>query len=222
MPAKDYWPRADCLSYRNPNTPPMSCLRPRRSCLAILLAAGLAACAPVRDQAAWSGASAVAAVVALPGKANPEGRPARLVFTYANGDRLDAIVRNGRVVGPATVDYADGRRYRGEFRDNRIHGQGSLLYPNGDRYDGPFVDGRRHGQGRYRFASGGLYTGSFVDDQITGFGRFVYANGDRYDGYFLDGMQHGLGRLVSGRGRAAQEGRWERGRFVWPQPIDGF
>jgi hypothetical protein len=112
--------------------------------------------------------------------------------------------------------------YVGEFKQNRVHGHGTLLMPNGDRYDGQFVQGRRHGTGVYSFASGGQYRGQFTDDHLTGFGHFTYTNGDRYSGQFLDGAHHGLGRLISGSGRATQEGRWENGVFVWPQRIEQF
>ena len=182
----------------------------------IALLACLAGCAgsQVRDRLLWQAA----------GRANAKEAPAvdgRQAFRFGNGDLLVGTFRNGQVIGPATVLYADGKRYDGEFFANRIHGQGTLQFPNGDRYDGAFVNGRRHGQGRYRFGSGGVYTGSFADDQISGSGSFVYANGDRYRGQLRNGSHHGLGRLAFANGRAPLEGRWEEGRFVWPERIAG-
>ncbi len=190
--------------------------------LAFCAAASLAACAPLRDQAGWTGLRVKQALEALPGGPQASGAPAVTHFTYANGDRLTAVLHDGQVTGTVQIDYADGKRYVGEFRHHRVHGQGTLLFPNGDRYDGQFVMGRRHGAGIYTFASGGQYRGQFANDRMTGFGHFSYANGDRYRGFFVDGTHHGLGRLASGAGRAMQEGRWENGIFVWPQPIEQF
>ncbi len=181
--------------------------------LSVLLAV-LAGCAgaPVRDHVGWFGARLKVAL-RKPGDAGQD------VFTFANGDQLVGVFRNGEVLGRATVIYADGKRFTGEFRDNRIHGQGTLMLADGDRYDGAFVNGRRHGQGAYQFATGGRYQGAFANDEITGFGHFIYANGDRYTGYLTHGEHHGLGRMEFADGRATLEGRWENGQFMWPQAL---
>jgi hypothetical protein len=190
--------------------------------IALCAASSLVACAPLRDHAGWAGTRVQTAVAELPGWPEGSRPPAISSFTFANGDRLTGLFRDGKVIGTAQVDYADGKRYVGEFEDNRVHGHGTLLMPNGDRYEGQFVQGRRQGTGVYSFASGGQYRGQFTDDHITGFGHFTYTNGDRYSGQFLDGAHHGLGRLISGSGRATQEGRWKNGVFVWPQRIEQF
>lgn len=217
-PAQGFRARADFpyVYCRPPQT-----MRPARYALACTLAA-LAGCAPLRDHADWNGQTLRARLQSLPGMPGAGRPPAVSTFTFANGDRLTGVFADGQVVGTAQVDYADGKRYVGQFRHNRVQGRGTLLFPNGDRYDGQFVQGRRHGQGIYTFASGGQYRGEFANDRITGFGHFVYANGDRYSGHLVDGTHHGLGRLVSGEGRAPQEGRWENGIFIWPQAIAGF
>lgn len=188
----------------------------------LLASAGLVACAPLHDQAGWAEVQLRAALAESPNQAHHNGRVVVSTFRFANGDRLTGHVRNGHVVGIASVAYADGRHYRGEMHQNRIHGQGTLQFPSGDRYEWQFIAGKRHGQGSLRFANGDSYRGEFADDQINGFGHYRYATGDRYTGHLLGGRRHGLGRLVSGEGRAAQEGRWEHDRFVWPQAIRAF
>lgn len=183
----------------------------------IPLLASLAGCAgtAVRDRALWHATS----------HADAKEAPAadsRRSFRFSNGDLLVGTFRNGQVIGRATVLYADGKRYDGEFFANRIQGSGTLHFPNGDRYDGDFVNGHRHGQGVYTFGTGGRYNGRFAADQISGNGTFVYANGDRYVGQLRNGSAHGLGRMDYANGRAPLEGRWEDGRFVWPQRVGGL
>ncbi len=187
-----------------------------RTLWTIALLAGLTGCAgsTVRDRLLWQVAGRTDAKEAAP----VDGRQA---FRFGNGDLLVGSFRNGQVIGHATVLYADGKRYDGEFFANRIQGRGTLQFPNGDRYEGSFVNGRRHGQGVYHFGSGGRYSGSFLNDQISGSGDFIYANGDRYVGQLREGSHHGLGRMRFASGRAPLEGRWEDGRFVWPQPVRG-
>jgi len=163
----------------------------------------------------------------------PDQRPAVKVFkgktlsanrtvetvTYANGDKYEGLMRDGKKHGHGKFTWANGDVYTGDYIDDLKTGFGRLAYCNGDVYEGCRVRDRKEGKGKYSFENGCIYDGNYVDDEFHGIGMFKsnegwtyegkwdkneakgqgklrYANGDVYVGGFKEDMRDGVGCIV--------------------------
>lgn len=84
-------------------------------------------------------------VVSVPQKA-ADGYPQKVSHTFANGNKYEGSVLNGK-----------------------LHGRGTLTSPSGIKYEGDFVDGRINGSGTYTCSNGKTFTGDFENNEPVGF-----------------------------------------------------
>jgi len=73
--------------------------------------------------------------------------PNYVVKNYANGDKFEGQIKDGKRHGQGTFHSADGDKYIGEYKDDKMHGQGTYHFADGDKYIGEWKDGKEHGQG---------------------------------------------------------------------------
>ncbi len=75
--------------------------------------------------------------------------------TYANGDRYDGYMDDGRKSGIGKYVWSSlNNSYDGEWSYDQMHGQGIFKYGDGAIYDGEWFDNERHGWGIYRSGNG--------------------------------------------------------------------
>lgn len=72
----------------------------------------------------------------------------RGLYFFANGDRYDGALVDGRKHGPGRyVDERNGSVYDGEYVNGSREGYGVLTTRNGYTYEGEWHNGMKHGQG---------------------------------------------------------------------------
>lgn len=115
---------------------------------------------------------------------------------WANGDRFEGSLVNGRKEGQGVFMWSNGQRYRGHWANDQPNGKGALIFPNGNRYEGGIRDGLPHGEGETRFTSGDVHQGRYADGKMQGQGRYTWANGSYWEGEFRNDQRSGDGKLV--------------------------
>jgi hypothetical protein len=114
---------------------------------------------------------------------------------WANGNRYDGDLVQGRKHGEGSFAWASGQRYSGQWADDQPRGKGQMRFANGDDYEGEVADGLPQGQGRMRYASGDSYDGRFIQGKPEGQGVYRWANGQSYEGPWQGEQPHGHGTL---------------------------
>ncbi|MGV3654389.1 MAG: protein kinase domain-containing protein [Noviherbaspirillum sp.] len=115
---------------------------------------------------------------------------------WANGDRFEGTLVNGRKEGQGVFVWNNGQRYRGQWSNDQPNGSGALTFPNGNRYEGGIRDGLPHGDGVTRFTSGDVHQGRYAGGKMQGQGRYTWANGSYWEGDFRNDQRSGEGKLV--------------------------
>ena len=140
-------------------------------------------------------------------------------------DVMEGEWRNGRLNGQGTYYYlasnqSKGDKYVGNFKEGNFNGQGTMTHANGDKYVGEFKDDEWNGQGAFTFANGNKYVGEFKDGKQNGQGTFTRSNGAGFTGQWADGLPNGRGIETYADGRPANEGVFEKGKFVRAEKIE--
>lgn len=129
---------------------------------------------------------------------------------WANGNRYEGDLVQGRKHGEGSFAWASGQRYSGQWADDQPRGKGQMRFANGDDYEGEVADGLPQGQGRMRYASGDVYEGRFAQGKPDGQGVYRWANGQSYEGPWQGEQPHGHGTLRFANGNV-YEGPLVRG-----------
>lgn len=129
---------------------------------------------------------------------------------WANGNRYEGDLVQGRKHGEGSFLWASGQRYSGQWADDQPRGKGQMRFANGDDYEGDVADGLPQGQGRMRYASGDVYEGRFARGKPDGQGVYRWANGQSYEGPWQGEQPHGHGKLRFANGNV-YEGPLVRG-----------
>ena len=119
-----------------------------------------------------------------------------LTVTFANGDRYEGTMRDGKKHGRGKYIWANGDVYTGDFIKDEKSGLGKLQYSNGDVFEGYRRNDKKNGQGKYTFLNGCTYSGNYIDDCFHGIGMFRSNQGWTYEGEWVKNEAHGQGKLT--------------------------
>jgi serine/threonine protein kinase len=117
-------------------------------------------------------------------------------IVWANGDRFEGTMVNGKKEGKGKFIWHNGQRYNGDWAHDVPNGKGSIVFADGSRYEGDVKDGMPHGQGTTRFKDGDVYRGAWVRGRSSGQGRYTWANGSYWEGEFRDDKPTENGTMV--------------------------
>jgi hypothetical protein len=117
-------------------------------------------------------------------------------IAWANGDRFEGTMVNGKKVGKGKFIWHNGQRYSGDWVHDAPNGKGTIVFADGSRYEGDVKDGMPHGQGTTRFKDGDVYRGAWVRGKSSGQGRYTWGNGSYWEGEFRDDKPTENGTMV--------------------------
>ncbi|OQR81382.1 hypothetical protein THRCLA_11784 [Thraustotheca clavata] len=126
-----------------------------------------------------------------------------------------------------SILYANGDKFNGEIQQGRPWGNGTCRYANGSVYTGEWVDGLRQGRGLFVDNDGTTFDGEWRNSQpckesiyveipltdptkrTSDKNTIVYDNGDIYVGEMRQGKRHGRGKYTSKNSKHSYEGEWD-------------
>ena len=141
-------------------------------------------------------------------------------LTWANGDKFEGTLQNGKRNGKGLFIWANGQRYQGDWVNDMSTGQATVDFTNGDHYEGSVVNASPKGLGSMRYASGDNYRGGFEAGEPNGTGVYVWKNGQTFEGDWKNGKPNGQGTMHFANGDG-YTGQWKaglkdgQGTFTW-------